>query len=251
MGLKLQHPLVTKQFQIQQMMKVYLRKQGKFELTEAQIFQGDPINQLNRTDSSGLIISVRWPIDNKQRDKNIKSRDSISQQFEKIRLANIKSGKTLKQQLEDEYNANIKVILDYVSKIIIKKLKNIPIIADDLLQNLGIPEHLFWWKHETGKATDLEGLKKFYLSEEFRNIPYIEITSKMYAQLLTNHKRVIKNGDLMDVEQMGIVLPYCNYILTDAELGTIIKQFNFNKKYNVKVFSLRNVDILINELNGL
>lgn len=251
LGLKLQHPLVTKQFQIQQMMKVYLGKQKKFKLTEAQIFHGDPINDLDRVESLGLIISVRWPIGGKQRDENIKSRDSISQRFEEIRATNVKNRKTFQRQLEDEYNANIKIILDYINKMIIKKLKGIPISTDELFQNLGILEPLHWWQYETGKMADLEGLKKFYLSEEFRNIPYIEISSKMYAKLLTDPNRAIKNSDQMDVEQMSILLPYCNYILTDAELKNRIEQFHFEKKYNVKVFSLRNVDILINELNGL
>ena len=79
LGLKLQHPLVTKQFQIQQMIKVYLGKQDKFKLDENQIFHGDPIRELDQVDSLGLIVSVRSPIDNKQREENIKLRDSISQ----------------------------------------------------------------------------------------------------------------------------------------------------------------------------
>lgn len=251
LGLKLQHPMVTKQFQIQQMMKVYLDKQKKFELTEAQIFHSNPMNELDHVDSSGLIVSIRLPIKDKQIDENIKSRDSISKQFEEIRVTNVKNGKIFKRQLKDEYQANIKVILDYINKMIIKNLQGIPITTDELFQNLGILDPLQWWRYETNKTADLEGLKGFYLSEEFKNIPYIEIASKMYAQITTERNRTIKNSDQMDVEQMSTLLPYCDYIITDAELNTRIKQFNFDKKYNVKVFSLRNINELINELDGL
>lgn len=251
LGLKLQHPLVTKQFQIQEMMKLYLGKQKEFKLTETQIFHSDPINELDLVDNFGLIVNARWPINDKQRDENIKSRDSISQQFEEIRVTNIKNGKTFDQQLEYEYRADIKVILDYINKIEIKKSKGIPIATNELFHNLGILDPLHWWRYETSKAADLEGLQEFYLSEEFKNIPYLKIASKMYARIVTEKNRIIKNSDKMDVEQMSILLPYCNYILTDAELKTRIEQFKFDETYNVKVFALKNSDELLNELSKL
>lgn len=247
LGLKLQYPLITKQFQIQQMMRVYLGKRGNFELTETQIFQGDPMDELAHIDDSGLIISARWPINNNQIDENIKFRDSIYQQFEEIKKVNVNNGKTFKQQLKDEYNANCKVITDYIDKMITNNLEGVPITIGES----GVLEPLRWWEYETGKTADPKGLKDFYLSEEFKSIPHVEISSKMYARLLTDQSRHIKNSDQMDVEQMSILLPYCDYIVTDADLKNKIEQFDFHKNYNVKVFSLKNVNELIKELNKL
>jgi len=249
LGLKLGNVLTTKQFQIQKMMKVYLKKQKEFKLCEEDIFECDPVENFNRSKNTKFIIAVRASISDKQRDENIKSRDSISESFEKIRTNNIKNNKTYSQQLKDEYAGNIKVIIDFLKQMFIKAKEGTLTIDDISLQRKSDP--LQWWKLETNKEFDIDGLEKFYLSEEFKNIPHIEILSKMYAQLLTDKMRKIKVSDEMDIAQISVLLPYCDYLITDAELNDRIKQFKFGEKYNVKTFSLKCFEQLIDELNKL
>jgi len=249
LGLKLQNVLITKQFQIQEMMKVYLKKTKEFELREIDIFDNEPIENFNRSSSTRFIIAVRESINDKQRDENIKNRNSISKSCEKIRINNIKNEKTYSQQLRDEYASNIKVVTDFLEKMIVKA-KNKTLRIDDILLKRTL-DPLEWWKYETGKKFDLEGLKKFYLSEEFKNIPHIKIFSKMYARLLTDKNRNIKVSDEMDIAQISVLLPYCDYIITDAELNDRIKHLKFDEKYNVKTFSLKCFEQFISELDKL
>ena len=249
LGLNLKDPLITKQFQIQKMMRVYLKKQTEFKLCEEDIFDYDPVENFNRSRNTKLIVAVRTPISDKQRGENIKNRNSISKSFEKIRVDNTKNEKTYSQQLKDEHVANIKVIFNFLKRMLIKAKEGILVVDDILLQRTLDP--LQWWKLETYKKFDIEGLEKFYLSGEFKNIPHVEILSKMYAQLLIDKNRQIKVGDKMDIAQISVLLPYCSYILTDAELNDRIKQFKFDEEYNVKTFSLKCFEQLIDELNKL
>ena len=248
LGIHLQHPLVTRQFQIQQMMKVYLGKQEKFTLQENEIFHDDPIDNLEMVDDSGLIIAVRFSIGDELRQEKLRIRDAIYSNLENIRQENLRVGRTFEQQVELENRADIKVVLDFIRDSAIKQSNNEPITVDYLVGNMGRLDPVHWWHYETGKEFDLQWLAQFYLSQYFRNIPHVDIFSKLAAHILTDSKRAIKNSDNMDISQMSILLPYCDYILTDGELKDRIIKLKLNEKYGTKVYSLRDVDSLMNEL---
>ncbi len=95
-----------------------------------------------------------------------------------------------------------------------------------------------------------DSFKKFYFSEEFTQIPYVDIQTRIFAYLLTDRSRNnIKKGDMRDAVNMGILLPYCDFIVTDEDMKNIIQKLELDKTYKTTVFSLQETENFINALS--
>jgi hypothetical protein len=105
------------------------------------------------------------------------------------------------------------------------------------------------WNYSGGQ-NDWEGLREFFFSEVFAELPLPYISSRLNADLLTGQEK-IRPGDPMDVEMLSVALPVSHYVLADKRMAHRIKQRGLDKRYDVKVFSMSTIGELFEILESL
>ena len=252
-GIRIQHEVITKQYQIQRMMKVYCGNSNKFELMDDDIFSNDPANILEQSKKLGMFVTVKRKILEEERNENRRVRDNIISGWENIRL-NRKARKiSYKQALKEEYAGEWLAIRNVLRKRLNQKMQNTNLLEEDFMTFLGESHTLSpidWWRIETHKSSDLESLKNFYLSEAFKLIPYIEIKSKLLAYLITIDGPV-KRGDYGDSEHLSQILPYADLIITDSAMKHRVNELGLATKYNTDIMSLKEFDKIMESLDKL
>lgn len=87
---------------------------------------------------------------------------------------------------------------------------------------------------------NVDKIKNFAVSENFRNIPLVEIGSKLWARILTAHgNRRVQSGDATDVEMISSYLPYVDVMAIDDFMANNVKELKLNEKYKTVVFSAK------------
>lgn len=110
---------------------------------------------------------------------------------------------------------------------------------------------------EDYKAHDpnLKRLESFTDSGWLRAAPFVDIVSSLNAAILVYEEaREPEEGDFYDSLIVGTVLPYCDVLVTDNFLKSILtKRLGFHRKYHVEVFSGKGSEIegLLRYLEGL
>ncbi len=94
----------------------------------------------------------------------------------------------------------------------------------------------------------LKRLTAFADSGWLRAVPFVDIVSSVNAAILVYEEaREPEEGDFYDSLIVGTVLPYCDVLVTDNFLKSILtKRLGYHKKYHVEVFSCKG-----SELDGL
>ncbi len=80
-------------------------------------------------------------------------------------------------------------------------------------------------------------------------IPFIDIERNMNTYISLFQK--FEPGDYVDIVNASRFLPYCNYYITDNKMCRILKELEIDKRYNVKIYSLKTINDLIDELKNL
>ncbi|HHT9154128.1 MAG TPA: hypothetical protein ACFYEM_11475 [Candidatus Hypogeohydataceae bacterium YC40] len=95
---------------------------------------------------------------------------------------------------------------------------------------------------------NLKRLEAFLDSGWLRTVPFVDVVSSLNAAILVYEEaREPEEGDFYDSLIVGTVLPYCDVLVTDNFLKSIlVKRLNYHKKYHVEVFSGKG-----SELEGL
>lgn len=86
--------------------------------------------------------------------------------------------------------------------------------------------------------------EQFIDSYEFTQIPNIDIFCQLWSKNLADkaRRRGIE-GDYNDVEFLSVYMPYCDVIATDNYMKTILQSLEFDKKYNCRLFSMKEDDL--------
>lgn len=244
-GIKFKFRLSIEKYQIQQFMKAYLEEPSEVIISYNHAFKRDPIKEL--MEEKKYVILVNMPKLESVHDIEQK-KENLKNQIEDIRINAQKRKEKFEQRLGLEYEGCLNAILKLGSN----SLKKITIQKDFSLENcdnlLALAEPLSWWKHFNGEPNGLKGLIKFYLSDVFKEIPIIEIKCKVLAKILTESTGV-NVGDVMDIDQISAVLPYCNYLVVDRAMKHWLLKLNLDKKYKTNIFSMSNYASLLEILN--
>jgi hypothetical protein len=84
---------------------------------------------------------------------------------------------------------------------------------------------------------------RFFASDEFRNVPYVDVSCSLRAAALVDPDREPEEGDRYDMDIMAVVLPYCDIVATDRYMKSLIQWLGLDAKYGVEVFSARKADL--------
>ena len=246
-GIKFKFRLSIEKYQMQQFMKAFIEKAEDASVSYRHAFRRDPIKELMEEKKYNVIVNMpklESMYEVEQKKENLRNK------LEDLRTTAQNKKENFYQRLELEYEGCLNAILELGSN----SLNKLFIQKDFSLENYSnltvLAEPLCWWKHFNGEPKDFNGLKSFYLSDTFKEIPIIEIKCKIFAKILTESS-VIKKGDVMDIEQISALMPYCNYLVLDKSMKHWLLKLKLNEKYNTNVFSVSDFDKLMEELNNI
>lgn len=249
-GIRLQYRKSVHNKQLYKYMKAFINKQETIYLVYHEAFNSDPLHKLherNGGNMKGLIITILSDI----KPEEIKSRGEVKgilfRQLERIRQNNVINHISYEQQLQDEYLGRIKAYTQTFTNMKIKISNRSEITEADMSQFALFTEMLEMWNGLNGIEQELT---EFLISDHYKAIPYIDIACKLFAKILTS-KAPVLSGDVMDVEHISTVLPYCDYVVTDQKMKNRIIELKLNSKYNTKVYCLKDTNELVKELEDL
>jgi hypothetical protein len=246
-GIKFKFRLSIEKYQVQQFMKAYIDNSEDVTISYINAFRRDPLKEL--MEDKKYIVMVNPPrIESIQEIEHKK--ENLRNKWENLRVDVQNKKESFEHRLELEYEG----FLDEMLKLGSRSLKKLFIQGDSSLENynnlLALAEPLSWWNHLNGEPKGLAGLKGFYLSDTFKEIPIMEIKCKIIAKILTESSKV-KQGDVMDIEQVSALLPYCNYMVLDRSMKHWLLNLKLDKKYNTNIFSISDCDNLVAALNNI
>ncbi len=246
-GTKFKFRLSIEKYQVQQFMKAYIEKSEGVTISYLHAFRRDPIKELK--EDKKYIVMVNMPKMESMPEVEQK-KENLKNKLENLRIDVQKRKESFKQRLELEYEGCLAAIMKLGSS----SLKKLFIQRDFSLENynnlLALAEPLSWWNHFKGEPKGLNGLRGFYLSDTFKEIPIIEIKCKIFAKILTESTKV-KPGDVMDIEQVSALLPYCNYLILDRSMKHWLLKLKLDEKYNTNIFIMSDFDNLMAVLNNI
>ncbi len=160
-------------------------------------------------------------------DMHLENRDFRSgrirtgKDLEALRKRRIQEKATFEAHLQIEYDAHRDFFLQEMSRNLSKPLKD-----------LG------------------EALIAFANSSQFRDIPAINISSRLYAAILTKFPtREAKSSDAADIDILSAYIPYMDVFCTDTFMAEQLRTLGLDRKYGVAVFSAKTASL--NELKTL
>ena len=89
---------------------------------------------------------------------------------------------------------------------------------------------------------------QFLLSEHHHLLPYKHIQATLWAHLMQRQNK-IKQGDHLDVTWAAAYLPFVDFAVTDNDFCELLQNSGLAEQYKTKVYSLRTLDNLLQELS--
>lgn len=85
-----------------------------------------------------------------------------------------------------------------------------------------------------------EELLAFVNSNDFRKIPVVSISARLYAAILTKFPaRQVKTGDAADITILSTYLPYMDVVCTDAFMAEQLQRLGIAKEHEVRIFTAK------------
>lgn len=243
------HPYQSvEDLQIQRIMKAYVNHDDEVILPwRDDLFFDDPIRELSK--NSPYLVNVHFDPSKEELNDRIKTNRSISDDWEALRLESRKNREKFEARVRLEQAARGNLIMRIAANLVAKRIHKKEVSTHELLQAMDIMgKPLAWWEHDGKQAENFFGLIQFYLSEEFKRVPAVDISTQLVSKLLTDDEK-IRPSDVMDVNQIAAVLPYAHYMVLDGPMrDKIVDKLKLDKKYVTKILRWRELSSLLDNL---
>lgn len=248
-GITIHYHHAVEELQIQRIMDAYVSKKTEVTLPWKDLFFEDPLKKLGK--KKPYIISVHGNPLPRELQERKKTNRSIADDWEAIRLDSNKKKEKFDARLKLEQSARGNMIVKMAALLLAKRIHKKEVTTDELIRAMNIMGRpLSWWERNSKHAEDFFGLVNFYLSDEFKQIPTVDISSNLVSKLVTDHEK-IRPSDVMDVNQISAILPYAHYMILDGPMrDKITDKMKLDKKYNTKILRIRDLQRLLEELNN-
>lgn len=248
LGIRFLHRGAIEDEQFYNTMKAYIDNPPEVTISYRQAFYRDPVEKLKNLGRVYVAVHLETPEVEVLKKKTSKS--ETIEKIEQLRQEKISKGITFEQQLIDEYTGRLQAGIYALRNWIDKTYSGIFPTIEETYQAQILIRPLAEWGRLQGKPEGVEGLVRFLFSETYKGIPIIEISTKLWAKLTTS-PTPIQSGDSMDVLQLSAVIPYCDYVITDKKMKNRIVDLGIDKKYNTKIFCMKDFENLMDELESL
>lgn len=252
LGIRANYHYAVYKMQTQLAIKAFLSNVDSLTYTSWCLFERDIRKQMEEQLKQSYIVSVHLPFPAEMLDKTRKTKTELALEFEKMRIEKQKMKVKYEDWVNQEQLGSLEAAVTTLKSVLPKKLTQQPLSEADRngLSELG--DILSFLSHYKGSEATLEEAIKFLKSEYFSSIPYISVQSKLYASMW-RQSGPIKESDNFDFHQASQMLPYSAYYLTDSSLKHRITSnpLMLDKEYGVIVYSMKDVDQLIGDLEKL
>lgn len=245
LGVRFKHRKGIQDLQMQKLMRAFADRSNDIHFSYEDAFFRDPIKTVEEARKSRFIISAESPPPGEEDIKTAKhSRLSLAEKTESLRIENTRDGVVFEEQLLREYTGHIQATVQLLKKLYYRADNGAALSTDEFLtigDVVGFPLNI--WGDLGGQPPGLEGLLSFYSSHHYKNVPYINIASILWADLLSGRSPVVPS-DLMDIDQLSTVIPYCSFVITDNKVKNRIRRHNIGSLYQTEVWSMRDYELL-------
>lgn len=252
LGISTMHHYGVYQHQSQFAVSAYVKKEAEVIFDYRSLFSREPIKELEEALAQRWIVDVHLPMTKSFQDSQRKTKKELAFEFEKLRQEKIKSGIKFNEAFKRELLGRLEAIMHTLQAVVPKLASQQPLSEGESNGLMELGDYLTYISRYSGKEAVPADVVTFLTSEYYASIPYISIQSKLYASLLTQQNPV-KDTDNFDFQQTSQMLPFSTYFLTDNSLKHRLTSnpLAFDKEYNVKIYSMREIKSLINELKKL
>ena len=251
-GISVTYHWGVKNWQTQIATKAYLEKQEVVVYDYKSIFQNDPIKELDRALSQPYIVDCHIPTPKEWIEKKKKTKQELAEEFEELRKEKIKMNIKFSDWVKHEKLGTHDAILNTIKSVLPKLIRQEALTEEEIngLQLLG--DYSAYYSHYAKGDADPKEVMAFLRSDYYGSIPYIDIQSELFASLLTQ-SGAVKDTDNFDFHQVSQTFPFSSYFLTDSSLKHRLttNPLAYDKKYDVKVYSIREIEGLMLELSKL
>lgn len=247
LGISLNIYVAVEHLQIQRMMKAVIEKKDTVEFPWEDIFSENPIPIIDRNDK--FIVSVHIPQSQDQIDEQINVNKSIAKDWESLRQDARANKRSYETTLVAEFKGSADAIVHTMANIAAKTIHKLPISDKEYMQSVDIVgTPLSWWEHYSGKQDVLTDVLKFYRSDEYTQIPFVNVGTKLLAELVSGNEAV-SPSDVMDIHHMSTVFPYASYMVVDKRVRNRLEgRTQLLKDYPVKLLKWNALLPLLEEL---
>lgn len=219
--------------QIDTLVKMFLDNSNDYIINSA---EGIKVNE--GKEGSGFQVVI-FTTDKQRRSENLRLTDHLVRRKEFIKKNNIKQKELLKEESgarRQMFEKSIKdagpLELDKTQKYSSEYCNQYPLLS---------------LEKYTGVKKNLDLAERFILSDYFENIPFDFVHSSLVTKILLDNSN-IKNTDVMDLSLIAKALPYSHYFITEKQRKVDIEQLKLHSKYNVRVFSINDIEQFKKEL---
>ncbi|ADU51997.1 hypothetical protein Tmar_1911 [Thermaerobacter marianensis DSM 12885] len=247
-GIRFLHRLDIEQYQLARGMDAYIFGQREVVLPTSEVITPSDVEQ--QLEEPWIVYGWREP-DSEEIERRQMRRQRTLADVRCLRARLRAEGITFEQHLEtelrDQKEAMLKVLGDVQSALETGTEPHLETIRK-YATLVGIPLRI--WKDKGGNPPTLEGLFRFMESDAYRSLPYLQIRAHLWADILTGGAE-IEQGDVMDIEHLGAVLPYAAVVVTDRRMRNRIRRLGLDHRYNTTVFAMADIDELLRTLESL
>jgi hypothetical protein len=231
-------------------MKAFAAKAEAFTIPLNTYFHEAPVKKLAALRGERIFISVPMPALDELQQRRESAKTEGQEQLEALRKQLVAEGQAYDKQFAVEQKGHVDVMIEMAAKWQTWFKSD----STDAWKFLGFQSYLLYrhlWNELRAKPTGLRGLREFFRSPYFGNLPLSRISSQLYADILTDKEREVQPSDSMDIQLLSAVIPACHYALTDKNMEDRIKRRNIAQEWATQVFSLRTIDGLFAELERI
>lgn len=231
-------------------MMAYVAGKNEVALPYELSFHRDPMDELAAIEELGWFVVVGPPAVLPLMPQLRESRRKSAAEFETWRQENLAAERTFEQQFASELQADARAYFRRCIAVA-EAFSSRPSWTPDLLLeviDLGRTRQL--WEDSGGRPSGIVGLTKFYASPVFAALPMNQIAALLWADLLTGNEK-IHSGDPGDVALLPFAIPISHFVLIDQRMERRVKRRGIDARWGTKVFSMRTLDALMQELAAL
>lgn len=248
-GTKMKTYKAVHEWQEQQVMYAYINNEKNVIFNWEDMFYRNPIKEIE--EKSPFIVSVRHTTPKKELEEIQKSNNEIAKIWEALRMKNKSEKKKYAQVLKEEYTGFGKSFYSHLIFLLNKQLKGEKPSFEEMLKCIDlVGRPITIWNHLKGEPEGTEGLLKFYFSDDYKKIPYVDISCKLVSELITGNEK-IKPSDVMDVHQISASLPYAHYMVVDGAMRDILSnKIKISRSYQTNIIRFSELKKLLLEIKG-
>jgi len=225
-------------------MKAFIENNQEVELAFESAFVGNPFEDKT---IGGMVLRVDFLTPELIQERK-RLNESIAEKLEELRLKYIQERvperERRERQTNDEFNGYSKVFRLTLDRY--AKRGGNSENYDEFWQEYNIVRKPFAdWKRLGGGG--IEKLASFYDSEFYKNLPHVDIWSRLSGQKIIIGEPV-RRGDIADMHNIEFFMPYTHIMVLDRAMIGLVKTLRLDEKYDVEVRGLKDLIKLLPEV---